>query len=591
MSIQVLPENLVKRIAAGEVIERPVSVVKELIENSIDAGATRIEVKIEEGGIANITVIDNGCGISKEDIPKMLHRHSTSKILSEDDLESILTLGFRGEALYSIASVTKLRIRTRCKGENEGSELVSEGGKVSVNTISAPEGTTIEASGLFYNTPARFKFLKSASSEYQRIAEVVSRYVLAYPEISFELNHNGRNTLKSLGGSPQDPLIALWGAKVTSRMLPIDFRAGEVHVSGFVSSPEVSRGTRKDISVFINGRLIWDSMILTAIERPFVNVLPPGRHPVAIVKIAMSPQDVDVNVHPNKREVRLANPKEIFGDVHVAVDRALSMHEPLKSPGQETLLIDSEGEVRRTFRGSFGRRTDTAFQPTTEYLPPEVIYTDQERSGEAEPLFKGEIAPRSVRRGEVVEYLDTYVVFELGDDLVIVDFHNLHERILFEQMLDAAERKNDGVLSQKLMFPESFTLPPDLAQIVETEGEFINRMGFEIEPFGDGAFIVRSVPHFLKDSNPAETVLDILVEVSEEAGKNPSPVDLKRQFMASAACKAAVKAGSKLKPEEIDFIIRNAGDARYMTCPHGRPTMIKLDRDFFDKRFKRKSWR
>jgi len=589
MPINVLSETLVKRIAAGEVIERPVSVVKELLENSIDAKSTRIEIRIEEGGIAGITVIDNGCGISRDDIPKLLSRHSTSKIANLDDLESILTLGFRGEALYSIASVSKLRIRTRCKDENEGSELISEDGNVTINTISAPVGTTIDANGLFHNTPARRKFLKSASAEYQRIAEIVSRYVLAYPEISLELYHNGRNTLKSLGGSPQDPLIALWGAKVTSEMLPVDHRKGEIHVTGFVSAPSISRSNRKDITIFINGRLIKDPALTMAIERPFFSVLQQGRHPIAILKIQMPPSDVDVNVHPNKKEVRLANPKEIFSAVYAAVSNALEMHRPLKNPDDANISLPEDKRI--TLPDITPSPHDVHFQPQTEMLPPDVVFIDQDISKEPPPLFEGEIAPKSIRRGDVIEYLSTYLVFENDDELVIVDFHNMHERILFEEMRLAEENKGDFVLSQKLMFPESFTLPPHLAQIVESESEFLNRMGFEVEPFGDGAFIIRGVPHFLKDASPSDTLLDILNEVNQETGQTPTPADFTRHFMASAACKAAVKAGARLKPEEIDFILRHTHDARYITCPHGRPTMIKLDRDFFDRKFKRKSHR
>lgn len=584
MPIHVLDENLVKRIAAGEVIERPVSVVKELLENSIDAKSTRIEIRIDEGGIANILVSDNGIGIAKDDISKLLHRHSTSKINSEDDLDSILTLGFRGEALYSIASVTHLRIKTRHRDETEGTELFSRDSKITIETVSAPIGTTIEATGLFHNTPARKKFLKSPSAEYQRIAEVVARYVLAYPEISFELSHNGRSTLKSLGGSPQDPLIALWGANVTAQMLPIDFRANDVRITGFVSNPSISRTTRKDISIFLNGRLVRDSGISFAIERAYQNVLPSGRFPIVIMKIAMPPQDVDVNVHPNKREVRLSDPKSMFSYVNASVDRALGMYRPLKMP-------DTSFEPPMYSEPKSGYRSDTieSIENIARELPADVFYPDQDYKKEPQPLFKGEIAPRSIQRGDVIEYLGTYLVFEDGADLVLVDFHNLHERILFEQMEDADRNNNKPVLSQKLMFPESFTLPPDLAVIAEDESEFLNRIGFEIEPFGSGAFILRSVPHFLKDSAVAQALIDILTEASSEKTSKTGNVDLHRNIKISAACKSAVKAGKRLKPEEMDYILNHAHDAKYMTCPHGRPTMIKLPREFFDGKFKRKS--
>lgn len=586
MSIQVLPENLVKRIAAGEVIERPVSVVKEMLENSIDAQADRIEIQIEDGGISSITIIDNGTGILKDDISKLLHRHSTSKIVNEDDLYNISTLGFRGEALYSIASVTRLRIKTRHKDESEGTELISEDGNISIKTVSSPIGTTIEASGLFHNTPARRKFLKSASSEYQRIAEVVSKYVLAYPHISFELSHNGRTTLKSLGGSPQDPLIALWGAKAASQMLPVDLRAGDVRITGFVSSPELSRSSRKDITIFVNGRLVKDPTISVAVERAYQNILPPGRFPVAILKIQMPPSDVDVNVHPNKREVRLAKPQDIFRDIGVAIERALAMHRPLKSPDNSSSAYDEPRE--RNLPYDFNKPRSHRL-PDGE-LPAEVIFTDLE-SGEAQPMFKGEIASRGIRAGDVIELLNTYIIFEDDEHLAIVDFHNLHERIIYEEM-EAAEKSSDqAVLSQRLMFPESFTLPPDLAQMLESESDFINRMGFEVEPFGSGAFILRAVPHFLKDPQASDTLLDILNEVNQEIGPTKNAAEFIRNFKITAACKAAIKAGTRLKQEEIEFILRHVHDARYMTCPHGRPTIIKLDREFFDRQFKRKSHR
>jgi DNA mismatch repair protein MutL len=589
MPIQILPESLVKRIAAGEVIERPLSVVKELLENSIDAGSSRIEIKLEEGGIESITVIDNGSGIPKDDIPKLLHRHSTSKIVTEDDLYTISTLGFRGEALYSIASVTKLRIRTRHHDDTEGTELVSEDGRIEIHTISAPIGTTIESTGLFYNTPARRKFLKSPSSEYQKIAEVVTRYVLAYPSISFELLHNGKSVLKSLGGSPQDPLIALWGAKVASQMLPVDFRAGEIRITGFISSPALSRTNRKDITIFVNGRLVRDSTIAASIERAYHGNLPPGRFPIAILKIELPSTEVDVNVHPNKKEVRLADPGAIFKDVQVAIDRALALTRPLKSPTGGTIIPETGEVIRGGGQGASQGGYHQSWHGSARELPAEVFFPGMEQESQTEPLFSGEIVPRTIRRGDVIEFLDTYLAFEDGGELAIVDFHNLHERILFEEMQDAERSSGASVLSQKLMFPESFTLPPHLAQIVEEESEFLNRMGFEIEPFGSGAFILRGVPHFLKDAQAADAVLDILTEVNREIGASHSPGDFTRHFKATAACKAAVKAGARLKPEEIDFIIRHAKDSRYLTCPHGRPTLIKLDREFFDRRFKRRS--
>jgi len=578
MPINVLPEDVIKRIAAGEVIERPVSVVKELIENSLDAGAKRIEIRIESGGIEGITVIDDGSGISRNDVYKLLKRHSTSKINSEEDLYSISTLGFRGEALYSIASVTRLRIRTRAQDETEGTELISEDGKTTISPVSAPVGTTVEATGLFYNTPARRKFLKSATAEFTRIADVVSRYVLAYPSISFELVNNGRSALHSLGGGPDDPLIALWGSRTASDMLPIDYRSERISISGFASSPSLSRSSRKDITIFVNGRLVKDGSISLAIEKAFENVLKPARYPIAILKIEISPSDVDVNVHPNKREVRFANPGEIFSVVKAVCEKAIRMHRPLTHP-QSGITLD-EPEIKRPANEQDSITMDN---------PEEAIFPDEELRKPVQVLFKGQPVSIPFRRGEVVEFLNTYLIFEDSDELAIVDFHNLHERILFEEMNDAESAGERMVPSQKLIFPESFSLPPDLAYILEENSEFISRMGFNVEPFGSGAFILRAVPHFVKDASAAGMLIDILREILDESTEKASPADFNRRFKISAACKSAIKAGTKLKPEEIEFLLRNATDARYMNCPHGRPTIIKLDRSFFDSRFKRRS--
>lgn len=578
MAINILPEDVVRRIAAGEVIERPVSVVKELIENSLDAGATRIEIRIEAGGIEGITVIDNGCGIQKEDIPKLLNRHSTSKIKNEADLYSISTLGFRGEALYSIASVTKLRIRTRAKGEAEGTELISENGRILINSVSAPVGTTVEATGLFHNTPARRKFLKSPSSEFVRIADVVARYVLAYPKISFELINNGKTVFHSYGGGSEDPIIAIWGARVAAQMLPIDYRSEKICVSGFISAPSLSRSTRKDITIFVNGRLIKDSSITLAIEKAFENILKPGRYPIAIVKIQIRPSDVDVNVHPNKREVRFANPNEVFSIVKATCEKALRMHRPLmrpdSSPTQHDSLANSHDDIQ-------------CLEKNLELSDNFLTHDNLQKN--IEGLFKIPLQPIHIKQGEVIEFLNTYLVFEDSGELAIVDFHNLHERILFEEMNEAEKPCEKMVVSQKLIFPETFALPPDLAEAIEDNFDFITRMGFDVEPFGNGAFILRAVPHFVKESSAAELLIDILRATLDENFDKSQPFDFRKRFKITTACKSAIKAGTKLKPEEIQFLLRHATDARFMNCPHGRPTIIKLDRSFFDSRFKRKS--
>jgi DNA mismatch repair protein MutL len=362
-------------------------------------------------------------------------------------------------------------------------------------------------------------------------------------------------------------------------MLPVDYRSAIASISGFISSPTISRSSRKDITIFVNGRLVKDSAIQLATEKAFENVLKPGRFPIAILKIAVPPDNVDVNVHPNKREVRFVDSQAIFRAVQAACEKTLRMHSPLTRP--QTMPLPDET--------SFEKPAQVQQNALTTELPAEVIFQDDEFQKTPTTLFRSHPAQSLLRHGEVIEYLNTYLVFEDSGELTVVDFHNLHERILFEEMEDAERSETGGVPSQKLMFPESFTLPPDLAQILEENFDFINRMGFEVEPFGSGAFILRAVPHFIKHDSVAEALIDILRETLDESSGSPVLMDFRRRFKISTACKSAIKAGKRLKPEEMEFLLRHATDARYMNCPHGRPTIIKLDRSFFDSRFKRRS--
>jgi len=623
--IRKLSPDIVRLIAAGEVIERPASVVKELIENSLDAGARHIEVRLANGGMSSIVVKDDGCGIPSGQVPLLLERHTTSKISEQADLESIITLGFRGEALYSIAAAGDVILTTRFTNEDAGTRLISESNSKKIETVPWPGGTQVETLRLFHSTPARRKFLKSETAEYTRVAELVSAYALAYPDVAWKVEHNGRKTVQTPGtGNPDDALIAVYGAATARMMLKVDFERGPVKITGTISSIELHRARRSDQIIFLNGRFIKDAGITAAFERPYLDFLPPGRRPVIILKIECDPSEVDVNVHPHKREVRLANPRLITSAVYHAVLSTLERDHPLYGDRVESVspkinIDEATGEVIPQYQNSIphlpngqsqtapivfderewairepkrkhsgewdvdphrAQQTKSDFRSTgTSSLPHEYPqFSDLELEDQLPPV------------GNTVQFANTYLLYNQGKSVYLIDQHNLHERILYEEFMNR-ERTND-VLSQTLLFPVQVNLSPSLASLVNEHIDEIRNAGFDIEEFSDPAtgvsnsFVLRSVPHVLAGGDPSRAFVDIIERVGDDEDAR-SQDGFRRGFVVNLSCKSAIKAGQKLSEPEIEYLISHIGDGTYYTCPHGRPTIIRLDEDWFRRVFKR----
>jgi len=598
-------------IAAGEVIERPASVVKELVENSLDAGAGHIEVKLSNGGMSSIVVRDDGVGIPSKQVPLLLERHTTSKISNEGDLESIITLGFRGEALYSVSSASHIVLTTKFVDEDSGTQLTYESGDKNIKTVPWPKGTQVESLKLFHSTPARRKFLRSETAEYRRVAELISAYALAYPEVAWRLEHNGRSTIRTPGGgNPDDALMAIYGADTARLMLKVAHVQGPVKITGAISSIELHRARRTDQTIFLNGRLIKDAGIMSAFERPYLEFLPSGRRPVIVLKIECDPTEVDVNVHPHKREVRLANPRQITSAVYHAVMSTLEKDHPLygertggvsidegtgeviQSPSSPSTPTDEKDwairEPKRRHTGEWTGESD-AQQPSVSRSQSENIPTlPHEYPGFSELNIDIELPPS----GNTVQFANTYLIYNRGTSVYLIDQHNLHERILYEEFMKREDAREAA--SQALLFPVQVNLSPALASIVNEHMDEIRTAGFDIEEFSDSgtagsnSFVLRAVPDVLSGEDPSQAFTDIIERAGEADGNN-EPGGFRREFVINLSCKSAIKAGQKLSEAEIEYLIGHIDDGTYYTCPHGRPTIIRLDEDWFRRVFKRSS--
>jgi len=576
MPIRVLPEDVASQIAAGEVVERPASVVKELIENAIDAGATTLQVDVQAGGKSFIRVVDDGCGVPKDEVELAFHRHATSKLSTAEDLERITTLGFRGEALASIAAVSRMTFATRAVDEGVGILLRLEGGQIhSRRQIGRPPGTAVTVENLFFNVPARRKFLRTDRTERRHVDRWVTRYAMAYPQLRFTLSHSGQSTLHSPGsGELRDVLTAVYGHETGRKALRIvsDGRAqeSEIHVSGLVGPPSLHWANRTYITVFVNGRWVKDASLTYAITQAYHRLLPKGRHPLAVVMIDLPPADVDVNVHPAKAEVRFRDGDAVFRALQKAVRRTLLERSPVPEIGQRATgdegvermwprswAAESEAQGRRERLTALGRGT----RPL-----------DAQLRFDADVSVGGE--GQSIPPLRVIGQLGaTYIVAEGPQGMVLLDQHAAHERVLFEQLL--AQREDVGVASQTLLEPVVVELGPEAADLLEEHSEALRQLGFGLEPFGGSALLVRALPTIMADEDPGRVMEDMAAALL--AGDEPlgSPTE---EVVARQVCKqAAIKAGQVLDRSEMEALIRALEHSESpRTCPHGRPTMIRL---------------
>lgn len=596
MPIRILSAEVAAKIAAGEVVERPASVVKELIENSIDAGATELKIEVRGGGKRLIRVADNGCGIPADEVELAFARHATSKISGADDLAHIRTLGFRGEALTSIAAVAQVTLLTRTTDETMGTLIrVADSRVTHREGRGTPAGTVITAENLFATIPARRKFLRTDATERRHIDALVTRYALAYPDRRFTLMHDGRLTFRTVGsGQLSDVLIKVYGLDVARQMIEVaspppgddESDATEIVIQGYVGTPSLHRAGRDQITFFVNGRWVQDRMLTHALRQAYHTLLPVGRSPVAVIKIDLSPASVDVNVHPAKSEVKFHEPNAVFRAVQRLVRGVLVEQSPIPSvggwasPGQ-----NSQWERRQALVGAGAETARGAAQ-----LAMEVQRTASVAGLEGESTLTFE-PPRQLPPLRVLgQVAQTYIIAEGPEGLYLLDQHAAHERVLYEQM--SAQRAAAQVVSQTLLEPLTLDLPPELVTVMETHRDLLAELGFQVEPFGGQTFLVRAVPVLLVQSGRSETDLrQAMINVLEEAlvGRQPLEREKEEKIIASVCKQASIKAGQTLSREEMRELVRRLeATAMPRTCPHGRPTMIHLSRTQLEHEFGRR---
>ena len=556
MPIRVLDKQVVSQIAAGEVVERPASVLKELVENALDAGSSQIAVEVRGGGVSLIRVIDNGVGIPSGEVELAFERYATSKIGSREDLQSIGSLGFRGEALPSIAAVAQVEVVTCAEGESVGTYLsLQDGVIVSRRNQGRPRGTTVTVRNLFRKVPARLKFLKSVSTENSHIANVVSQYALAFPEVGFTLLIDGKSALGTAGrGQLMDSVIEVYGMEIARNMLEIkdsEWGTGTVspRVTGMVGSPTVSRSSRDYISFFINRRWVSSRLLAWAVEEAYHGLLMAGKHPVAVINISLPLPEVDVNIHPTKREVKFQNERRIFVAVQKAVRQALV----------EQMPVPEIEEVATTYVSPAGRE---------QALWTPVVGTSHITSLTPEsPQTLAASLPVLRVLGQI---MSSYIITEGPDGLYLIDQHAAHERILFEKVNQ--QRSGQEMEVQGLLEPVTFEVNPKQEEVLKSGYADLAEFGFSIEPFGNRTYLIRAVPYLLYNKDWAGMLRELLDSFSGE-GKS----DWLEKIATSIACHSAVRAGQVLTDDEMRELVRQLEQvATPQTCPHGRPVMIHL---------------
>ncbi|MSQ22751.1 MAG: DNA mismatch repair endonuclease MutL [Dehalococcoidia bacterium] len=573
MPIRVLSPTVAAKIAAGEVVEHPASVVKELVENSLDAGATHITVEVQGGGIDLIHVTDDGEGIPVLDLELALERHATSKISHESDLQSITSMGFRGEALPSIAAVSRMVLTSRVRGTDQGAYVRVRGSIMErKGAVGCPEGTSVTIQDLFANIPARRKFLRSAAAEAGRIHTIVTQLALAHPHVRFQLVVNGKESFASPGsGNIRDALAVVYAAETVDAMLEVSATDAEGrHAWGYVSPPSIHRANRSAINFYVNRRWIQSRLLLQAVEEAYKGLLMEGRHPVVAMHVDLDPAEVDVNVHPAKREVRFHNEGALFSLLQRAVRETLVAQSPVP------LLAPSASSSTPLRWGPAPREENRQEQlPWRRLIPPGEQAHGQERSAGM---------PATLPALRVLgQASSTYIIAEGPGGVYLIDQHAAHERVRYEKVTQQARERQPEV--QGLLEPQAVELQPAQIQTLEEWKETLASYGFQGEPFGESTYLLRGVPNGLKDARPEGLLgelLDLLSQARDPAQANDS-------VAASIACHSAVRAGDTLSHEEMVALVRQLEGAESPhTCPHGRPTMLHLSANSLEREFGRR---
>jgi len=621
--INILSPHVADMIAAGEVVERPASVIKELVENAFDAGAKNVTVELHNGGATFIRVTDDGGGMSPEDAGVAFLRHATSKLRDERGLEAIGTMGFRGEALAAISAVSHIELLTRERGAKTGTRVVLTAGDIQeMDEFGCPEGTSMTVRDLFYNTPARLKFLKSDRSEASACLLAALHCALARPAVSVRCIRDGKEEFFSPGdGREESCVYSLLGRDTASTLLSLAGESTGVAVGGFTSSPAAGRGSRAQQYFFCNGRFIKSALLQAAVEQAYKNTLLTGRYPACVIYLTLSFGSVDVNVHPAKTEVKFSDEKEVYDAVYCAVRSALEGEgraaEGALSPGTKK-VSEPRADFYRAMTAEQFRRDGRAAAPSTaaprpssQSLPcqregtrpqaaegfpasrpasslrqPEVFYQTSPASHPVPPVSAAAIpespaAPEAPSFRLIGEALDTYIIVQSGEDILLIDKHACHERMIFDRL----KTQSREIMAQTLLVPVTLTPSAEDAEILEKNGALLTELGFEIEPFGDTAYAVRAVPADM-DAGDVPAAVE---EICEKFRRNPSLTadGARDEILHTVACKAAIKAGWKTDPRELSRLAEAVVSGRVKYCPHGRPVAVTLTKNELEKKFKR----
>jgi len=602
---------VVNKIAAGEVIERPASVLKELLENAVDAGAGRVDASVEQGGSEVIRVRDDGCGIEPDQLALAVTSHATSKIKSAEDLFSVGTLGFRGEALASIAAVSRLTIRSCTRNASTGMELEVVGGELQpVVPIGCPHGTTIEVRNLFYNTPVRQKFLRTTQTEVGHATEAFTRIALAYPQVHFTLTNNGRLVHDLPADDFRGRIKKFFGEEIAQGLIEVESENDGIRLDGFVVNPQQSRANNRTQYMFLNGRAIRDRSLQHALTEAYRGLLLSGRYSICFLRLEMPPEVVDVNVHPTKQEVRFQDAGRLYSQLlgtlrSKFLTTNLTARVEIKEPPSSAANEEASGpsQLEAWARNELGQQAESTFSQVAEQeddaqpagMPVALHRLDgpQSLGVGSEGLLRGDLITEPsesevslpLTKPSALQIHNRYLVVETDDGMEIIDQHALHERILYERIRKKVE--NEPLESQKLLVPEPVDLTASEAARILEQRELLQRLGLEVQPFGGETVLVASYPAMLAKIRPSE-VLRELVGCLEVAGSDPEPTTLLEDLLHSIACKAAVKFGDPLVSDEIDALLADRHlirDGHH--CPHGRPTTLMFTRQQLDRQFKR----
>ncbi|MBW3004122.1 DNA mismatch repair endonuclease MutL [Candidatus Woesearchaeota archaeon] len=570
MKIKLLDEELINKIAAGEVIERPASVVKELIENSIDAGSSIINIDLKEGGKSYIKVTDNGSGIEKEDAELAIMRHATSKIENDDDLFNINTLGFRGEALASIAAVSNMKLITKTKEDLEAAKMLVSGGKVLKHEeIGAPVGTSIEVTDLFFNTPARKKHLKSIKAELNHIIDIVTRYSLIHPEISIKLTHDTNTIINSPASDDiLSNIVNIYSKDIAKSLIKVKHETDKITVKGFISKPELTRADKDFISIFVNSRYIKNKVITDAIFSAYHTLLHSNRYPVVVLSIKIKPELIDVNVHPQKTEIRFSIEDQIYEAVFNACHKALE---------DVNMIPEVEADKQSVLVATTADKKKKVAEKVYEHKPEQLALAEVETKVEAETCKIPEVTVLGLVH-------NCYIIAEDAEGFLVVDMHAAAERVRYERLMK--EYKGKGIEVQELLSPINIDLTPVDANVLGSNLKLLDKFGFRIENFGNNSFILRTAPMVIKKLLNKDIILDIIGELKQSKFKTIE--EIKEKILIRMACRGSVKQGERIERSEMHKIIKDLHTCEFpYTCPHGRPTIIKFTKSDLEKKFKR----